>query len=202
MRRRIRGASVSPWTTDRNVVARVGVVDLRLVDWVFAVLLTIGELANAASQPHPHLGVLAVVSLIVLTSSVAWRRRDPVLATLVAITGLIAFYRSSGNYAYGLAEMTVIPLSFYMLGRRSRGRENAVAFALVFAYWLAADAVITYAQAGASVGLVLGSGALFGGLAVRRWVHAGQSQWFDARARGECGATSGRAGGERSPRCG
>lgn len=139
-------------------------VDLRWVDWVFAVLLTIGELANAASQPHPHLGVLAVVSLIVLTSSVAWRRRDPVLATLVAITGLIAFYRSSGNYAYGLAEMTVIPLSFYMLGRRSRGRENAVAFALLFAYWLAADAVITYAQAGASVGLVLGSGALFGGL--------------------------------------
>jgi signal transduction histidine kinase len=150
--------------TGRNVIARVGVVDLRWVDWVFAVLLTIGELANAVSQPHPNLGVLAVVSLIVLTSSVAWRRRDPVLATLVAITGLIAFYRSSGNDAYGLAEMTVIPLNFYMLGRRSRGRENAVAFALVFGYWLAADAVITYAQAGASVGLVLGSGALFGGL--------------------------------------
>ncbi|HEX2702362.1 MAG TPA: histidine kinase, partial [Solirubrobacteraceae bacterium] len=150
--------------TDRNVIARVGVVDLRWVDWVLAVLLTIGELANAASQPHPHLGVLAVVSLIVLTSSVAWRRRDPVLATLVAITGLIAFYRSSGNYGYGLAEMTVIPLSFYMLGRRSRGRENAVAFALVFGYWLAANAAITYAQAGASVGEVLGSGALFGGL--------------------------------------
>jgi signal transduction histidine kinase len=150
--------------TDRKVITRVGVVDLRWVDWVFAVLLTIGELANAASQPHPHLGVLAVVSLIVLTSSVAWRRRDPVLATLVAITGLIAFYRSSGNDAYGLAEMTVIPLSFYMLGRRSRGRENAVAFALVFGYWLGADAVITYAQAGGSVGLVLGSGALFGGL--------------------------------------
>jgi signal transduction histidine kinase len=150
--------------TDRKVIARVGLIDLRWVDRVFAVLFTIGELANAASQPHPHLGVLAVVSLIVLTSSVAWRRRDPVLATLVAITGLIAFYRSSGNDAYGLAEMTVIPLSFYMLGRRSRGRENAVAFVLLFAYWLAADAVIAYAQAGASVGLVLGSGALFGGL--------------------------------------
>ena len=150
--------------TVSNVIARLGAVDLRWVDRVFAVLLTIGELASAASQPHPHLGVLAVVSLIMLTSSVAWRRRDPVLATLVAITGLIAFYRSSGNYAYGLAEMTVIPLSFYMLGRRSRDRADAVAFALLFAYWLATDAVIAYAQAGASVGLVLGSGALFGGL--------------------------------------
>jgi len=140
------------------------VVDPRVVDWVLAVLLTIGELANAASQPHPDLGALAVVSLIVLTSSVAWRRRDPVLATSVAITGLIAFYLSSGNDAYGFAELSVIPLNFYVLGRRSRGRENTVAFALVFAYWLAADGVITYAQAGGSVGLVLGTGALFGGL--------------------------------------
>jgi signal transduction histidine kinase len=58
----------------------------------------------------------------------------------------------------------VIPLNFYIVGRRPRDRENAVAFALVFGYWLGADAVITYAQAGGSVGLVLGSGALFGGL--------------------------------------
>ncbi|MGA2007145.1 MAG: histidine kinase [Solirubrobacteraceae bacterium] len=150
--------------TGRNVIARVRAVDLRWVDWAFAGLLTIGEFADAASQPHPHLGVLAVVSLIVLTSSIAWRRRDPILATLVAITALIAFYRSSGNYAYGLAEMTVIPLSFYMLGRRSPGRQSTLACVLLFAYWLAADALVAYAQAGASVGLVLGSGALFGGL--------------------------------------
>jgi signal transduction histidine kinase len=150
--------------TDLHVIARVRVVDPRVVDWVLAALLTIGELANAASQPHPDLDAFAVVSLIVLTTSVGWRRRDPVLATLVAITGLIAFYLSSGNYAYGFAELSVIPLNFYMLGRRSRGRENTVAFALVFAYWLAADAVITYAQAGGSIGLVLGTGALFGGL--------------------------------------
>jgi signal transduction histidine kinase len=149
---------------DRHVIARVRVVDPRVVDWVLAVLLTIGALAGAASQPHPDLGALAVVSLIVSTTSVGWRRRDPVLATLVAITGLIAFQLSSGSDADGFAELTVIPLNFYMLGRRSRGREDVVVFALVFAYWLAADVVIAYGQAGGSVGLVLGTGALFGGL--------------------------------------
>ena len=70
----------------------------------------------------------------------------------------------TGNAADGLAELTVIPLNFYMLGRRSRGREHTVVFALVFAYWLAADAVTAYGQAGGSVGEVLGSGILFGGL--------------------------------------
>ena len=135
-----------------------------MVDWVLAALLTIGELANAASQPHPDLDALAVVSLIVLTTSVGWRRRDPVLATLVAITGLIVFQLASGNDADGLAELTVIPLNFYMLGRRSRGGDNMVVSALVFAYWLAADGVIAYSQAGGTVGEVLGSGGLFGGL--------------------------------------
>ena len=66
-------------------------------------------------------------------------------ATLVAITGLIAFQLMTGHAADGLAELTVIPLNFYMLGRRSRGCEHTVVFALVFAYWLAADAVTAYA---------------------------------------------------------
>jgi signal transduction histidine kinase len=110
------------------------------------------------------LGALAVVSLLVVTTTVGWRRRDPVLATLVAITGLIVFQLVSGNDADGLAELTVIPLNFYMLGRRSRGRESPVVFALVFAAWLAADGVTAYSQAGGSVGEVLGSGILFGGL--------------------------------------
>jgi signal transduction histidine kinase len=146
------------------VIARVEVVDPRWIDWVLAVLLTAGGLADAAAQPHPDLGALAVVSLIVLTTSVGWRRRDPVLATLVAITGLIAFHLSSGYDGDGSVEVAVIALNFYMLGRRSRARENTVAFALAFAYWLAGDIVLAYSQAGGSVGEVLGTGALFGGL--------------------------------------
>jgi signal transduction histidine kinase len=149
---------------DRHVIARVRVVDLRVVDWILAALLTIGALASAASQPRPDLDALAVVSLIVLTTSVGWRRRDPVLATLVAITGLIAFQLASGNDGIGVAELTVIPLNFYMVGRRSQGRENMVVFALAFAYWLVADVVTEYGQADGTVGEVLLTGALFGGL--------------------------------------
>jgi signal transduction histidine kinase len=150
--------------TDGHLIARVRVVDPRVVDRVLAVLLTIGALAGAASRRHPDLDALAVVSLMVPTSSVAWRRRAPVLATVVAITGLIAFQLVSSSDADGFAELTVIPLTFYMLGRRWRGREDTVVFALVFAYWLAADAVTAYSQAGGSVGEVLGSGILFGAL--------------------------------------
>jgi len=149
---------------DRQVISRARALDPRGVDWFLALLLTVGALADAASQPDLELGALAAVSLIVLTSSVAWRRRDPIVATLAAISALIAFHLSSGYDGDGSVEVAVIALNFYMLGRRSRGRENTVAFAVVFAYWLAADVVLAYSQAGGSVGDVLGPGALFGGL--------------------------------------
>ena len=166
--------------TDRHLIARVRAVDPQVVDSVLAVLLTLGVLAGA--PPHPELDALAVVFLIAFTSSVAWRGRDPVLATLVAITGLIAFRLSSGNDGYGFAELTVIPLNFYMLGRRSRGRENAVAFTLVFAYWLAADVVVTLQPSWRFGGRRARDMGAVWRFAVRRWAHADCSQQFDARA--------------------
>jgi signal transduction histidine kinase len=149
---------------DRSVIARVRGFDPRVVDWVLAALLTVGALADAASEPHRKLDALAIVSLIVLTSSVAWRRRDPVLATLVAVTGLMAFQRASVYNGDGSVEGAVIALNFYMLGRSSGGRESALVSAVVFGYWLAGAVVLAYSTAGGSVGEVLGPWALFGGL--------------------------------------
>ena len=60
--------------------------------------------------------------------------------------------------------MAAIALNFYLLGRRTRGRERMLGAALVFAYWLVGAAVISYSQPGGSVGAVLGSWALLGGL--------------------------------------
>ena len=139
-------------------------VDSQVLDWVLASLFTIGAFADAASQPHPGLDALAVMSLVVFTTSVGWRRRDPVLATLVAITGLMAFHLASGYNGDGSAEVAVIALNFYTLGRRSQGRQSMFVFAPVLVYWLVAGVVLAYSQAGGSVGEVLGTGILFGGL--------------------------------------
>jgi signal transduction histidine kinase len=151
-------------SSESTLIARVRVVDPRVLDSALAVLLTVGALADAASQRHRELDALAIVSLVVLTTSVAWRRRDPVLATLVAITGLIAFQLASGYDGDGSVEVAVIALNFYTLGRRMRGRKSVFLSGAVLAYWLGAAAVISYSQAGGSVGEALGAWALFGGL--------------------------------------
>jgi signal transduction histidine kinase len=143
---------------------RVRTIDLRVIDWVLAALLTVGALADASSQPHRRLGALAVVSLIVLTGSIAWRRVNPVLTTLVAVTGFMVFQLASGYAGDGAFEVAAIALNFYLLGRRSLERDSTRSSAAVLAYWLAGVVVITYDQTGASAGAVLGAWALLGGL--------------------------------------
>jgi hypothetical protein len=178
------------------------VVDSQVLDWVLASLFTIGAFADAASQPHPGLDALAVMSLVVFTTSVGWRRRDPVLATLVAITGLMAFHLASGYNGDGSAEVAVIALNFYTLGRRSQGRQSMFVFAPVLVYWLVAGVVLAYSQAGGSVGEVLGTGILFGGLpfAIGRTLTTRSTLTRELEANAE---RLGRgAGGARSPRCG
>jgi signal transduction histidine kinase len=149
---------------EHRLVARVRGIDLRVIDWVVAVLLTAAALADAASQPHSDMGALAVVSCIVLTGSVAWRRRDPVLSTLVAVTGLIAFQLASGYAGDGSFEAAAIALNFYLLGSRTHSKKSVRASVAVFAYWLAGAAVVSYNSGGGSVAEVLSSWALLGGL--------------------------------------
>ena len=129
-----------------------------------ALLLTLAALADAASQPHRELGALAVVSCVVLTGSVAWRRRDPVLSTLVAVSGLIAFQLASSYAGDGSFEVAAIALNFYLLGARTRGRKSVRASVVVFAYWLAGAVVASYDSGGGSVAEVLSSWAVLGGL--------------------------------------
>ena len=135
-----------------------------MIDWVLAALLTVGALADASSHLNRGPGPLAIVSLVVLTGSVAWRRLNPALTTSLAVTGFMAFQLASGYAGDGSFEVAAIALNFYLLGRRTQGRERTLLAAVVFAYWLAGVVVIAYAQAGGSVGEVLGSCALFGGL--------------------------------------
>jgi signal transduction histidine kinase len=83
---------------------------------------------------------------------------------VVAVTAFATFQLASGYAGGGAFEVAAIALNFYLLGRRTRGRDRVLGSAVVFAYWLVGVVVITYAQAGGSVGAVLGSWALVGGL--------------------------------------
>jgi signal transduction histidine kinase len=146
------------------LIDRARTVDLRVIDWVLALLLTAGALADASSQLHRGPHELAIVALILLTGSVAWRRLNPWVTTVLAVTAFMAFQLGSGYTGGGAFEVAAIALNFYSLGRRTRGRERTLGSAVVFAYWLLGAVVITYAQPGGSVGAVLESWALVGGL--------------------------------------
>ncbi len=141
------------------MIARVRRVDLVWVDRIAAVLLTMGAIADASSEPHRQLGVLAIVPLVALTGSVAWRRAEPVIASLVAISGLIGFEVASRYNGDGSFEVAALALSFYTLGRGVRDRRLLAA---VGVYWLGGAAVVTFVPASGTVGAWLGALALAG----------------------------------------
>ncbi len=124
-------------------LARVRSIDLRVIDRVLALLLTVGALVDAGALSGRSLGALSIVSCVALTGSVAWRRQSPVVVTLVAASGLVVFELASGYARDGAFEAAAIASSLYLLGRRARGQRVLVS-AAAFAYWLAASVAAGY----------------------------------------------------------
>ena len=149
------------------MIGRVGSIDLRVVDRLVAVLLTVGALADASSRLHHELGAPAIVFCSLLTVSVAFRRWNPVLSTVAAVTGFAAFVWASGYRGDGAFEVAAIALNFYLLGCRTRERRGVFVAVWVFGYWLAGTAVIAYSESGGSVGKVLGPWLVVGGCRLR-----------------------------------
>ena len=150
---------------DRSLTSRVRGVDAVWIDRIVSVFGIVGALLDASSQPHADLDVVAVVSLVALMGSVAWRRTDPVISTLVAVSGLIVFVLVSGYNGDGSFEAAAIALNFYLLGQRGRADQCVLVWAIAFAYWLVAAVVITYAPPpppAGSIGSVIGAWSLFG----------------------------------------
>jgi signal transduction histidine kinase len=142
-------------------MARIRQIDLVWVDRAAAGVLAIGAIVDAGSQPHRSLGAVAVASLVVLMSSIAWRRARPAATTLVAVSALIVFTISSRYHGDGSFEVAAIALNFYTLGCRST-RSSALRSAVLFAYWLAGAAVVTYVPTGGTVGQAVGGWAFAG----------------------------------------
>jgi signal transduction histidine kinase len=119
---------------------------------------------NAAKEPHRDLGVLAVVTLAVLMGTIAWRRVDPVVSTIVAAAALAAFQAVSLYNGDGTFEAAAIAFSFYILGQRIRSRPRILWCVACFAVWSGTAWIITFDPGPGSVGSMAGAWALFGPL--------------------------------------
>jgi len=146
----------------RMLIARPRRVDPRVVDSIFALLLTVGALEDASSLAH-HLGGVSIAALVALTSTVAWRRLSPVLATLVSVAAFAAFQLASRHAGDGAFEVAAVALNFYMLGRRAQRRNSVFVSGAVFAWWLVGTG-FAGSSTGASIGDVLASAVLLGAL--------------------------------------
>ena len=143
-------------------VARTRRVDLVWLDRAAAGAFAVGAIVDAGSQPHRSLGPVAVVSLLVLMSSIAWRRADPAATTAVAVSALIVFTVSSRYHGDGSFEVAAIALNFYTLGRCTPAACSVLRSAALLAYWLAGAAVVTYVPPAGTVGSFLGGWAFAG----------------------------------------
>jgi hypothetical protein len=104
------------------------------LDAAAAALLAAGSLAGAvgAHQARP----LVLVGATVLTTSVAWRRRAPVAAALVASAGYLTFELTAVSSS--TVEPAALVFVFYTLGQYSaRGRTAARAAVSVMVLWTA-----------------------------------------------------------------
>ncbi len=144
-----------------TLIARIRRIDLVWVDRAAAAVFAVGAIVDAGAQPHRSLGVIAVVSLLVLMGSIAWRRAHPAVTTLVAASALSVFTIASRYHGDGSFEVAAIALNFYLLGRCTPVRPSLLHAALL-ACWLAGAAVVTYVPPGGTVGSFVGGWALAG----------------------------------------
>jgi signal transduction histidine kinase len=113
--------------------------------------LTIGALIDAGGFSGRRLGAVSVLACAALTGSVALRRRNAVLSTVVAATGLVVFERASGYAGDGAFEAAAVAASLYLLGRRARVRP-ALMTMVAFVYWLGCSLAAGYSESGSAAG--------------------------------------------------
>jgi signal transduction histidine kinase len=138
----------------------IGRIDLVWVDRVAAVLLTAGAIPDAYSQPHRSIGPVAIIALVAVTGSVAWRRADPVLSTVVGIAGLIVFEFASRYNGDGSFMVASLALDFYALGRQPWTPIGLVPFV----WLLGGTAAASFVPSNGTVGSMLGAWVIIGAL--------------------------------------
>jgi signal transduction histidine kinase len=91
------------------------------VDGVVAVALTVGAVWAVTTLRHDSTIAITLVSAVLCTGAVAWRRFAPLPAALVALTA-VAAYQISGHDTQGAFVTAAIVLTCYLVGRATTSR--------------------------------------------------------------------------------
>ena len=93
------------------------------VDGIVAVALTVGAIWAVTTLRHDSTVAATLVSAVLCTTAVAWRRSKPLLAALVALTA-VAAYQISGHDTQGAFVTVAIVLTCYLVGRTATKRRQ------------------------------------------------------------------------------
>jgi signal transduction histidine kinase len=118
---------------------RAGFVDVSV-----AVALSVGALFSLVPASSGFLTFLAVVCALGGTTAVAWRRRNPLLAAIVAAAGLAGYARLTHDHDMAVGPFAVL-LTFYTAGTRGITRRHLTQLAALLVYGLLACVAVAAA---------------------------------------------------------
>src|SRR5580693_7716821 len=118
---------------------RAGFVDVSV-----AVALSVGALFSLVAASSGFLTFLAVVCALGGTTAVAWRRRNPLLAAIVAAAGLAGYARLTHDHDMVVGPFAVL-LTFYTAGTRCITRRHLAQLAALLVYGLLACVAVAAA---------------------------------------------------------
>jgi signal transduction histidine kinase len=118
---------------------RAGFVDVSV-----AVALSVGALFSLVPASSGFLTFLAVVCALGGTTAVAWRRRNPLLAAIVAAAGLAGYARLTHDHDMEVGPFAVL-LTFYTAGTRGITRRHLAQLAALLVYGLLACVAVAAA---------------------------------------------------------
>ena len=119
--------------------ARAGFIDAGV-----AVVLSAGALATMVPASSGVLTVLAVACALGGTTAVAWRRRYPLLAAVMAAAGLAGYACLTHDHSMGIEPFAVL-LTFYTAGARGLSRRHLVQLAAPLGYGIRACVTVAAA---------------------------------------------------------
>ncbi|HEX3542019.1 MAG TPA: sensor histidine kinase [Acidimicrobiales bacterium] len=120
------------------------------VDAVLAALLSVGAMVALGAVRDQAPVWLAAASGLAATSAVAWRRRAPAAAALVAVGGLLVYQLATRDQNLAFEPLACV-LVFYLLGRRALRRTDRLVAAALVASALGVCAAVAATTNGASV---------------------------------------------------
>jgi signal transduction histidine kinase len=122
----------------RRLYARVQALDPLLVDFLLAAVIVAATIAETLLREPDGSRVTNIVGALALLFPLTWRRRDPVLATILYLAILLAEHPFDG-YLFQTVEAPFVGLlvMLYSLGRHADGRRLWIGLGISFVLMIA-----------------------------------------------------------------